>query len=163
MTDEGTDIEHASANPKSTAVAPASGRVKAGLAGGRRGFTLIEVLVALGILGVMGSALLLAVGASSRANLVADQQIQAEALVRSQLDSVLESAYLDCDPTCYPLIANIPPQYTMVIDVVPIDTPTCVTDENCNTLQNVTATVSRPTADGGIRPILSISTYKSQR
>lgn len=128
---------------------------KRGLSQGQRGLTLIEALVAVAILGAIGVTFISAVNAGYGSLRVLDEKTQAEALIRSQLDDIRASTYADN----YPVTVDIPYQYSVIIDVEALDTETCVADVNCNTLQKITVTVSRP-IDGGYRPVLDVSTYK---
>lgn len=61
---------------------------------GEKGFTLIEVLVALGVLGLIAAALLMAIATASKAILIADERTIAESLARSQLECVKEQPYI---------------------------------------------------------------------
>ena len=134
---------------------------------GQSGLSLIEIVVALGISGLITSAFLLALNTTYRANQIVDEKVQAEALARTQLDTVLGMTYntnSGCFPTtCYPVTGTLPGQYNVVITTQPKDTPTCIADGNCNTMQIVTASVSRPTGGGASRAILSVSVYKGKR
>jgi len=64
--------------------------------GNSRGFTLIEVLIALAILGVAGVAFLTALTTASTAIIVGDERTTAESLVRSELE------YVTSQPFCSP-------------------------------------------------------------
>lgn len=131
---------------------------------GQRGFTLVEVMVSVAILGLIGPAFLLALQTSTRTIQIVDEQIQAEAIARTQLEVIKAASYQDCDPTpCYSVIPDIPFQYLVSIDVVAIDSVDCLTDGNCNTLQQVTVTIARPTGDGPDRRVIAVSAYKMKR
>ena len=134
---------------------------------GQKGLTLLEVLVAIGILGLVGPVFLMSIVIGFRSTEVSDAQIQAEALARTQLETIKESAYLDCNPTpCYTPIADIPSSYTISINVQALDDrdgDTCENQGNCNTLQDVTVSVFRPAGDGGNKRILTVSGYKMKR
>ena len=131
---------------------------------GQKGFTLLETLVAVAILGMIGPVFLISVNSASRVSQVNAEEIQAEALIRSQLETVKHSGYLDCDPTpCYTTITDVPAQYVVSISVQIIDTPTCSDDINCNTLQEVTVAIARPSGSGGNRQVLAVSMYKAKR
>ncbi len=58
-----------------------------------KGFTLIEVLVSLALLGIIGSAFLGSLGTASNAIFVADEQATAESLARSQMEDIKKQAY----------------------------------------------------------------------
>ena len=58
-----------------------------------KGYTLIEVLVALGLLGVFAAVFLTGIATSSKAILIADERTTAESLARSQMEYVKELDY----------------------------------------------------------------------
>jgi prepilin-type N-terminal cleavage/methylation domain-containing protein len=60
-----------------------------------KGFALIEVLLALGILAIVGTTFLIGIGVSSKAILVANERTTAESLARSQMEWVKELLYVD--------------------------------------------------------------------
>ncbi len=53
-----------------------------------RGFTLIEVMIAVALMGIIGIALLSGLATASRALFVADERATAESLARSQMEYV---------------------------------------------------------------------------
>lgn len=130
------------------------------------GFTLIEVLVAVAILAAIGVTFIGAIDTSYRSVRILDEKTQAEALIRSQLDDIKVSPYLDDGN--YTVTVTLPPQYSMTINVEP---PTCIGEaDNCTpleelvgepvtTIQEITVSVFR-TGNGGDRPVLSVGTYK---
>ena len=131
---------------------------------GQKGFTLLETLVAVAILGMIGPVFLISVNSASKASQVNAEEIQAEALIRTQIEPIKDAAYQHCDPTpCYATITDIPPRYSITLDVTTKDTPTCATDANCNTLQEVKVSVLRPDGFGGNRLVSAISFYKVKR
>ncbi len=72
-----------------------------------RGFTLIEVLVALAILGVISAAFLSALGTASRGVSITDERETAKNLAESQMEYVKSQFYADSYAP-----APIPSQYT---------------------------------------------------
>jgi prepilin-type N-terminal cleavage/methylation domain-containing protein len=60
-----------------------------------KGFSLIEVVVALGLMGVIAVAFLTGILSSSRAVLVADEKTTAESLARSQMEYVKKVIYVE--------------------------------------------------------------------
>lgn len=133
---------------------------------GQRGFTLIETLVAVAILGAVGVTFITSMYTASKGVGTMDEKTQAEALIRTQLDDIKASAYQDTGN--YTVTVTLPPQYSMSINVT---APKCIgTADNCTsleelvggpvtTIQEIKVTVFR-TGNGGDRPVLSIGTYK---
>ena len=122
---------------------------------GQKGFTLIEVTFAVGILAVIGVVFIGSLNTAYRSVGVLDEKTQAEALARSQMEIIKDSTYNDSG-NYTALTVDLPPQYSMSINVQDI-TPTPTLQEN--TLQEIKVSVSRPTGEGD-RPIFSVSTYK---
>lgn len=124
------------------------------------GFSLLEVLIALGILAAIGVVFMTSLSTAHRSVGALDEQTQAEALIRSQLEKIKDVPYQDSEGSGWyqdQRIVDLPPQYSLSINVQDITpTPTL----QVNTLQEITVSVSRPTGDGGDRPIFSVSTYK---
>lgn len=63
-----------------------------------RGMTLIEVLIALAILGLVAVAFLSGLTTVSRALLIADERTTAESLARSQMEYVKSQGYQEAEP-----------------------------------------------------------------
>ncbi len=123
----------------------------------QRGFTLIEITFAVGILALIGVTFITSMNTAYKSVGVLDAQTQAEALIRSQMEDIKDSPYSDSG--VYPVTVNLPTQYSMSINVgVP-----SVVSANTTTLQEITVSVSRPTGDGGDRPILSVAYYKAKK
>ena len=61
---------------------------------GERGFSLIEVLVALALLGIIAAGFLMAINTAAKAVFVADERTTAESLARSQLEYVKTQEYI---------------------------------------------------------------------
>ena len=58
-----------------------------------KGFTLIEVLVALLILAIIGTGFLMALTIASKAIIIADERTTAESLARSQMEHAKNQDY----------------------------------------------------------------------
>jgi len=63
--------------------------------GSSRGFTLIEVLIAVALMGIIAIAVLSALSTASAALITADKRATAESLARSQLEYVKNQEYID--------------------------------------------------------------------
>ncbi len=88
-----------------------------------KGFTLIGVMIALALLGVIAVALLGALATASHAIIVADEHATAESIARSQMEYAKNQDYIiatDYDPgtpgsgqVVYELITDIPDGYVI--------------------------------------------------
>lgn len=131
----------------------------------QKGFTLIEVLVAVGILAAIGVVFMTSLGTAYRSVGVLDEQTQAEALARSQIEDIKDSAWLTDGQ--YPGTIDLPPQYSIVISVDEAVTgehnpSTWWVDDNYDTLKEITVSVLRP-VNGGDRAIFSIKFYRTKK
>lgn len=116
-----------------------------------KGFTLIEVLVALALVGLIAVAFLVGISTASKAVLVADQQTTARSLASSQMEYVKGELY-DNDGFYEAAIPQeyVDAGYSAMIDAVEID----------DGIQKITVTVSRY---GNPNPILTLEDYKVNR
>ena len=129
---------------------------------GQRGFTLLEVILAMGILGIVGVAFMSTLNTGTRTTGTLKEQTQAEVLARSQLEEIKNIPY-ETDSGCYTLgdpaypcydkTITTPPDYTLSVTTEPLDFP------GDNALQKITVGVSRT---GSGKPILSLTTYKKK-
>ena len=62
-----------------------------------RGFSLVEVLVALALLGIIAVTFLMAINVASRAILIADERTSAETLAKSQMEHIMNQPYNEAD------------------------------------------------------------------
>ncbi len=83
---------------------------------GERGFGLIEVLIALAIIGVIAAGFLLALGTSFKSLMLADDLTTAESLARSQMEYVKKQVY---DVNCTYLKIQSPPDYQIASNCTP--------------------------------------------
>jgi len=60
-----------------------------------KGFGLIEVLMALALLGIIAVTFLAAINVASRAILIADERTTAESLAKSQMEYIKEQEYIE--------------------------------------------------------------------
>jgi prepilin-type N-terminal cleavage/methylation domain-containing protein len=68
------------------------------LQGRSHGFSLIEVVIAIALLGIIGTAILSALSTASLALIIADQRATAESLARTQMEDVKKQQY-QCAPS----------------------------------------------------------------
>ncbi len=112
-----------------------------------RGASLIEVVVALALLGVIGIVFLSATATSSSTRLIADEHASARILAESQMEDVMKQTYAFAyDPV--PIPADYP-GYSAMIDVDNL--------RNGN-IQKITVTVTHH-----IKDITKLESYKVNR
>jgi len=108
-------------------------QVRKAFQGSSRGFTLIEVVVALALMGIIAITVLSALSTASMALITADKRATAESLARSQMEFVKNQGYSDPDYSDpdhedYDVICDViggcPEGYTIEVVVEPIDPDT---------------------------------------
>jgi prepilin-type N-terminal cleavage/methylation domain-containing protein len=102
-----------------------------------RGITLVEVLVALALLGLIAATFLMAISTATKAIYIADERTTAESLARSQLEYVKEQEYDENDTQSYeqPDVESPTHQgYYISVDADPLRVP----DDG---IQKITVTV----------------------
>jgi prepilin-type N-terminal cleavage/methylation domain-containing protein len=113
--------------------------------GSSSGFTLIEVLIALALIGIIAIAFLSALSTASMALITADERATAESLARSQMEYVKNQPYDNInDPPQYTKLPDpeIPNGYDIVITPERLDPEGDGTDDD-DGIQKITVTVSR--------------------
>ena len=115
-----------------------------------KGFAFIETVVALALLGVVAAVFLNSIGTAAKATMVADEEVTAESLVRSEMEYIKSCAYQDL-ATEYPIdpTLSIPNRWSM---------PEPTVEALDNGIQKVTITVRRDGEDE-----LSAVMYKVDR
>ena len=102
--------------------------ILASLKKNEKGFTLIEVLVALAIVSLVVVAFLTAINTAAKANIIANERTTAESLARSQMEDIKNQAYAGT----YLIIAT-PSNYEIVSPITVVELQTG--------LQKVTVTI----------------------
>lgn len=142
--------------------------------GTSRGMTLIEVLIALALMGIIAISYFTALSTAAAALIIADQRVTAESLARSQLEYVKNQDYIDYsesghatyDSVCNVLPDGCPQGFQVAIVVEPINPETYEPyDEKENEegvfeddrgIQKITVIVSRDD-----EPIIAVEGFKS--
>jgi len=114
---------------------------------GERGFTLLEILVALGILSAVAVVFLLGMTTSSKAVMISQENVTAESLAKSQMEYIKGQAYdddLNHDPPQYLTLddEDIPAGYDTTISALRLD-PDSDGFADDDGLQQITVTVTR--------------------
>ena len=117
----------------------------------QRGFTLIEVILAIALLGIIAVAFLSAMGTGSLSLFIADERATAESLARSQLEYVKNQWYKDA-PWNSTVNYN---GYTVNVSADPLNTP----DDG---IQKITVVVSHSRPDKEVE-VITLVGYKVDR
>ena len=91
-------------------------RVKKAFRGSSRGFSLIEVSIAIALIGVLAVAILGSLSYASTVLIMTDRQATAESLAKSQMEYVKNQEYYPADPggvANYESITEIPYGYSI--------------------------------------------------
>ena len=128
-----------------------------------KGFSLIEVMIAIAILGIIGVVFLGALATASKAMFVTDERATAESLARSQMEYVKNCSYVYGASPPYEQadVATTHPGYFISVDAPPIDPDTgeaLAAPANDAGIQKITVTVKH---DG--TTIVTLEDYKVDR
>jgi prepilin-type N-terminal cleavage/methylation domain-containing protein len=92
-------------------------RARRAFPGSSRGFTLIEVLIAVALIGIVAIAILGALSTSSKTVSLADERTTAESLARRQIESIKSQGYNSTESVLnepiYQKIGGIPAGYSI--------------------------------------------------
>jgi len=121
----------------------------------QKGLTLIEVLIAIAILGMIAVPFLTALSTSSRALIIADERTTAESLVRTEMEYVKNSTY----NSTFSYQDSHYAGYSVNVTGVPINSTTgAALPSGDKNIQNITVQVYH-----GAKLVLTTSTYKVDR
>ena len=110
-------------------------KVRKAFQGSSRGFTLLEVVIAIALIGIIAVAVLSSLSTASMALIIADRRATAESLARSQMESIRDQDYIDYSESGhddYDLIPSPEGYEIEPVTVEPLDVG----------LQKITVTVS---------------------
>jgi prepilin-type N-terminal cleavage/methylation domain-containing protein len=137
-------------------------RVREAFRGSSRGFSMLEVVIAIALLGIIAVSVLSALQTATLALITADRRATAESLARTQMEYVRYSPYegdpeegppqYDLDPQ---ILSTKPPDFSVVTAAIRLNK-----DENPNDddgIQQITVTVSHQD-----RVIVTLEDYKRQ-
>ena len=82
----------------------------------QKGIAFIETLIALILLGLIGTAFMMALSVSSKAIILSDELTTSESLARSQMEFIKQQDYDEAPPggeASYPKVSGIPDGYTI--------------------------------------------------
>ena len=136
------------------------------LVSGQKGTTLIEVLIAIALLGMIAVPFLTALSTSSRALIIADERTTAESLVRSEIEYVKSQDYCDAswsyNVTSVGSLSSDHPCWFVESHALPDNCKDYSLTVNASFIvgdgiRKITVTVER---DG--EPVLTTSTYKAR-
>jgi prepilin-type N-terminal cleavage/methylation domain-containing protein len=111
---------------------------------GERGYTLIEILLAIGLISVFALSVPSALSGTSKATMTAKQHITAESLARSQVDYIQNQPYDSVNATpVYAVIPDVPASYSIVTPMATRLDPRGDGTANDDGLQKITVTVKQ--------------------
>ena len=101
------------------------------LANSERGFAMVEVLVALVLIGVTGVSFLSALTTVSKSTIITDLHSTADSLAVSQMEYILSQSYDDTTvPLQYAPISNIPAGWSVNVAAARLDPESDGTDDD---------------------------------
>ena len=108
----------------------------------QKGFSLIEVLLAMALVGILGTAIPSALSTANRATIISNKHAMAESLARSQIDSIQNQPYDKTNnPPVYTVISNLPPGYSIVTPMAARLDPKGDGTSNDDGLQQISVTI----------------------
>jgi len=93
-----------------------SSKVRRAFQGSSRGFSLIEVAIAIALIGILAVAIMGALSYASTVLIMTDRQATAESLAKSQMEYIKNKDYIPAEPGdvgTYDEIPGIPDAYTI--------------------------------------------------
>jgi prepilin-type N-terminal cleavage/methylation domain-containing protein len=125
------------------------------LADGERGFAMVEVLVALALIGLAGVCFLSSLNTVSESTITADVHGTADSLAASQMEYVLSQDYDDtANPPQYAFLSDIPENWSVSVQAERLDPENDSTDDD-DGIQEIFVAV-----DYGIERVVTLTSRK---
>jgi prepilin-type N-terminal cleavage/methylation domain-containing protein len=136
-----------------------------------KGFSLLEVMLAIALMGIIAVAFLGALATGSRAIFIADERATAESLARSQMEYVKNLPYDDINtPPAYTLLpeSDIPEGYGIDISAERLDpkedgTVNLDGSVNDDGIQKITVMIYHPEEEIEENKVITLEDYKVNR
>jgi prepilin-type N-terminal cleavage/methylation domain-containing protein len=81
----------------------------------QRGFSLLEVILALAIAGILGAAIPGALSTANKTTIIGNELTIAESVARSQMDYIQNQSYDSANTTpVYAILSNLPAGYSII-------------------------------------------------
>jgi prepilin-type N-terminal cleavage/methylation domain-containing protein len=110
--------------------------------GGQKGFSFIEVLLALALVGILGVSIPGALSIANKTTIISNVHTMAESLARSQMDYVQSQTYdILNNPPVYAVLSNLPAGYSITQTTARLN-PKGDDAANDDGLQRITVTVT---------------------
>jgi prepilin-type N-terminal cleavage/methylation domain-containing protein len=107
----------------------------------QQGFSMLEVLISLALIGIVVAGILSALATSSRATITNDVQTTAQNLAEGQIEYMRNQLYSSSNPPEYQILADVPAGYNVNCNAIRLD-PDGDGSEDDDGLQKITVTVS---------------------
>jgi prepilin-type N-terminal cleavage/methylation domain-containing protein len=122
---------------------------------GQKGFSLIEILVSMALLGLVGVAFLSALGTTSRTMITTDERETAKNFAEMQMEHIKSSSY---DILYEPVdLSDIYPGYSVVTNENGMIQAQTIPDRTNGNIQKIELTVKH-----GNKTILTLDAYKAR-
>jgi len=125
----------------------------------QQGFSILEALVSVAILGVVGVGILTAMDTNFRAERTIDEKVTAKNIITAYIEAIKALPFAVDYPTAGDNV-TVPPQYNVQVDIqCSNDAETYGACTGSETFQRVVISVSR---EGG-KPVMSMCTFRTDR
>jgi len=124
-----------------------SGKARKAFRGSSQGFSMLEVVIAIGLLGIIAISVLTALQTAAMALISADRRATAESIARTQMEYVRYSGYDDILEEGHPqygldpqIQSTLPPDFSVVTTAIRLNKD--VDPDDDDGIQQITVTVS---------------------